>query len=132
MPSVSTSSYQRDGLAKNQADFADVKGQETAKRGMQVAAAGSHNILLIGPPSGGKNMLARRMPGILPEMSREEVLETTRIYSVVGLLDAEHPLIDIRPFRGPHKNASVASHRWGKNPSSRRNIPGSEWSFISR
>jgi len=90
-------------------DFADVKGQETAKRGIQVAAAGSHNILLIGPPGGGKTMLARRMPGILPEMTREEVLETTRIYSVAGLLTPEHPLLDTRPFRAPHKNASSAS-----------------------
>ena len=95
--------------ADNIPDFADVKGQETAKRGMQVAAAGSHNILLIGPPGGGKTMLARRMPSIMPEMSREEVLETTRIYSVAGLLNSDHPLIDMRPFRAPHKNASAAS-----------------------
>ena len=90
-------------------DFADVKGQETAKRGIQVAAAGSHNLLLIGPPGGGKTMLARRMPGIMPEMTRDEVLETTRIYSVAGLLNPDHPLIDTRPFRAPHKNASSAS-----------------------
>jgi len=95
--------------ADNMPDFADVKGQETAKRGMQVAAAGSHNILLIGPPGGGKTMLARRMPSIMPEMNREEVLETSRIYSVAGLLNSDHPLIDTRPFRAPHKNASAAS-----------------------
>lgn len=90
-------------------DFAEVKGQETAKRALQVAAAGLHNVLLIGPPGGGKTMLARRMPSVMPDMTREEILETTRIYSVAGLLNAEYPLISVRPFRAPHKNASSAS-----------------------
>jgi magnesium chelatase family protein len=90
-------------------DFAEVMGQDSAKRALQIAAAGLHNVLLIGPPGGGKTMLARRMPGILPEMTREEVLETTRIYSVANLLNNSTPLITQRPFRTPHKNASTAS-----------------------
>lgn len=90
-------------------DFAEVKGQESAKRALQIAAAGMHNILLIGPPGSGKTMLARRLPGILPLMSRKEILQTTRIYSVAGMLDQHTPMVQDRPFRTPHKNASAAS-----------------------
>lgn len=99
--------YNRENV--NMPDFAEVKGQENAKRALQIAAAGLHNVILIGPPGGGKTMLARRMPGILPEMTRQEVLETTRIYSVANLLNSSNPLITQRPFRTPHKNASTSS-----------------------
>lgn len=90
-------------------DYADTRGQESAKRALQVAAAGFHNLLMIGPPGAGKTMLARRLPTIMPAMSRREVLETTRIYSCAGLLNSHCPVICERPFRSPHKNASTAS-----------------------
>jgi magnesium chelatase family protein len=89
-------------------DFAEVKGQEHVKRALEVTAAGAHNILMIGPPGGGKTMLARRLPTILPEMSLAEALETTKIHSVAGLLPAGEPLIAVRPFRSPHHTVSDA------------------------
>ncbi|MFQ5452943.1 MAG: YifB family Mg chelatase-like AAA ATPase [Candidatus Zixiibacteriota bacterium] len=89
-------------------DFSDVKGQESAKRALEVAAAGGHNIIMIGPPGSGKTMLARRMPSILPEMSIEEALETTKIHSVAGRLSANQALIATRPFRSPHHSISYA------------------------
>jgi len=89
-------------------DFADVRGQEFAKRALVIAAAGGHNLLMSGPPGSGKTMLARRLPTILPPLTPEESLETTRIYSAMGLLPAEQPLLTVRPFRSPHHTVSDA------------------------
>lgn len=87
-------------------DFKDVLGQENAKRAMEIAAAGSHNILLIGPPGSGKSMLSKRLPSILPDMTWTESLEVTQIYSVLGMLSEKSPLITQRPFRSPHHTVS--------------------------
>ncbi len=87
-------------------DFADVKGQMLAKRALEIAAAGSHNILLVGPPGSGKSMLAKRLPSIMPDMTTEETLEVTQIHSIMGLLPPEAPIINCRPFRSPHHTVS--------------------------
>jgi magnesium chelatase family protein len=88
-------------------DLADVRGQERARRALELAAAGGHNLLLAGPPGTGKTMLARRLPGILPPLARDEALEVTRIYSVAGLLPPGRPLVTAPPFRAPHHTASA-------------------------
>jgi magnesium chelatase family protein len=97
-------------------DLADVRGQESARRALEVAAAGGHGILFQGPPGSGKTMLARRLPGLLPAPDEQEVLEATRIHGAAGLLDESNPVVRQRPFRAPHHSASAAGLLGGGNP----------------
>ena len=98
-------------------DFQEVKGQENVKRALEIAAAGGHNVLLVGPPASGKSMLSKRLPAILPDMTWEESLEVSKVYSVLGLLTKQQPLIQKRPFRSPHHTVSAAGLAGGgSNP----------------
>ena len=97
-----------DTLMEHMPDFSEVKGQENVKRALEIAAAGGHNILIVGPPGAGKSMMAKRLPGILPDMSRGEMIQSTEIYSVAGLTSREPPIVSMRPFRAPHHTVSAA------------------------
>jgi magnesium chelatase family protein len=97
------------GKLSEELDFADVKGQQAAKRALEVAAAGGHNLVMMGSPGSGKTMLARRLPGILPDLTFQESMEATKIYSLAGKLEPGTPLVAERPFRAPHHTASAIS-----------------------
>ena len=104
------------GSGQSQPDFSEVKGQENVKRCLEIAAAGGHNVLMIGPPGSGKSMLAKRLPSILPHLSEKEALEATAVHSVLGLTTKEEPLLTRQPFRSPHHTISTMGMAGGGNP----------------
>ena len=104
------------GIDPELPDFDQVRGQEQVKRVLEIAAAGGHNVLLVGPPGSGKSMAARRLPSILPPMTWTEALEATEVHSVMGLTSREHPLLTVRPFRAPHHTTSAAGMAGGGTP----------------
>lgn len=110
MPPVTAQGYaEGDGDAKDSLDFSEIRGQELVKRAAQVAAAGMHGLLMVGPPGVGKSMIGKRIPGIMPPLSYEEQLDVTRIYSVAGELKSSGSLVTSRPFRAPHHSSSAAA-----------------------